>query len=271
MSVRAAWAACVLALNAQGCAWSEGSGFATLSETEVSARIERDGASAPAELTTDLGYVVQLESAELYVEDVLFEQGEAGREDAHFDPAHPPEGYSLCHAGHCHNEDGRLVAYAEIEGESGGGGAHATVVSIPVFSRLDLLRGGVLRVREASPSRELPLVELQRITLHAGSLHLRGSVRAGPGGQTLPASLSLLVDLELGAPVHASVHVDIDRDTPADVHAVVDAVVPRTLLDGVDFAGLAEEGAVSLSDVESTEAEPVLDALADSELRFELH
>jgi hypothetical protein len=271
MSARAAWAACVLALNAQGCAWSEGSGFATLSATEVSARIEGDDASAPAELTTNLGYVVQLESAELYVEDVLFERGDAGSEDAHFDPAHPPEGYAQCHAGHCHSDDGRLVPYAEIEGESAAGGAHATVLSIPVFSRLDLLGGGVLHVRQAAPSRELPLVELQRITLRAGSLHLRGSVRAGPGGETLPASLSVLVDLEVGAAVHASVHVDIDRDTPADVHAVVEAVVPHTLLDGLDFAGLAVEGAVSLSDVETTEAEPVLDALAESELRFELH
>ena len=30
---------------------------------------------------------------------------------AGFDPAQPPEGYSLCHNGHCHSADGRLVAY----------------------------------------------------------------------------------------------------------------------------------------------------------------
>ncbi len=268
MTARISWAACALALTTQGCAWGEGRGFTTLEETRVSARIDRDDGGSPAELTTDRGYLVHLESAELFVEDVALEQGNAEPEAAHFDPAHPPEGYSLCHGGHCHSEDGRLVPYEEIEQERAGAGtAYATVVSIPVNSRVDLLGGDLVRVREASPSRELPRAELQRLTLHAGSLHVRGSVRAGAAAEALPLS----VDLEAHTSMQLAVHADIDRDMPSAVRAVVVVAVPRTLFDGVDFGRLAEQGSVTLADAESPHAEPLLRALAASELRFELH
>lgn len=262
---------CALALSTPGCAWNEGRGFATLEETRVSARVQQEPASALAEITTDLGYVVRLASAELYVEDVVLEQVAAGGGDAHFDPAHPPEGYSLCHSGHCHSEDGRLVAYEEIEQEAASAGeTYAPVASIPVYSGLDLLAGATRRVRQVQPSDELPRAELQRVTLHAGALQLRGSVQSGPGGESLPQALPLVVDLELRIPLRAAVHVDIDRDSPAHVRAVVEVTVARALLDELDFVRLAQAGTVSLSDVESPLVDPVLDALAGSELHFEL-
>ena len=40
---------------------------------------------------------------------------------ASFDPANPPPGYSLCHNGHCHADDGRLVPYEDIAIELAGG------------------------------------------------------------------------------------------------------------------------------------------------------
>lgn len=265
------WVVCALALSAPGCAWNEGSGFATLKETQVSARVQPDQASALAEITTDLGYVVQLESAELYVDGVVLEQASEGGTGAHFDPANPPDGYSLCHSGHCHSEDGRLVDYEEIAEEAASTGeTYTSVASIPVYSGLDLLAGGALRVRQVEPSAELPRAEVQRVTLHAGALRLRGSVQSGPGGETLPEALPLSVDLELGVPLRAAVHVDIDRDSPAHVRAVVELIVPRTLLDELDFVRLAEAGTVSLSDVESPLVDPVLETLAESELYFEL-
>ena len=47
---------------------------------------------------------------------VLAAQGAAG-----FDPANPPEGYSLCHNGHCHSDSGALVDYEDIALEMAGG------------------------------------------------------------------------------------------------------------------------------------------------------
>lgn len=258
-------AICALALSAPGCTWGEGSGFATLESTHVSAQLQLDERT-PDELTTDLGYVVQLESAELFVEDVVLEQGGQTEHGAQFDPAHPPDGYSSCHAGHCHSDDGRLVPYAEIEAERAASGEEYTaVVSVPVHAPLDLLRGGPLRVRHAQPSAELPRAELERVTLHAESLRIRGSVRDATG-----VSLPLHVDLALHASLRAAVHVDIDRDTAARVRATVELAVPASLLDGVDFARFADAGSVTLSEPTSPAAEPVLDALDESELRFEL-
>ncbi len=39
--------------------------------------------------------------------------GGGGVED--FDPADPPPGFTLCHQGHCHHEDGGIYDYEEIE------------------------------------------------------------------------------------------------------------------------------------------------------------
>lgn len=44
-----------------------------------------------------------------------------------FDPADPPAGYSLCHNGHCHSDDGRLVPYEEI---AGGGAEGEAIVTL---------------------------------------------------------------------------------------------------------------------------------------------
>jgi hypothetical protein len=136
-----------------------------------------------------------------------------------------------------------------------------------VHARVDLLGSGALRVRDASPSRELPRAELQRLTLHAGSLHVRGSVRVLQTGQTLP----LIVDLEAHTPLQVAVHAHVDRDTPASVRAGVEVVVPSTLFDGMDLEAHAAAGSVTVSDAESPHAEPLLRALAASDLRFELH
>lgn len=46
-----------------------------------------------------------------------------------FDPADPPEGYTLCHNGHCHTTDGRVVSYEEIARELAGEGAAGSALA----------------------------------------------------------------------------------------------------------------------------------------------
>lgn len=115
-----------------GCAFEDGQPWGE-------ARIAIDAVfEVPAErldgaaIRTNNDYLVQVESAELST-DAVFVRFAAAGGTASFDPADPPEGYSLCHNGHCHHDDGRLVDYADIEIEiSGGGASVSTLVRQPI-------------------------------------------------------------------------------------------------------------------------------------------
>lgn len=76
-------------------------------------------------LKTARDYRVQLDSMVVTVGTVAIASGD---DAIAFDPANPPPGYVLCHNGHCHTADGRLVAYEDI-GESGGGGETLVALS----------------------------------------------------------------------------------------------------------------------------------------------
>jgi hypothetical protein len=68
-------------------------------------------------LGTARDYRLQLDELVVTIATVAISSGE---DAIAFDPANPPPGYSFCHNGHCHSDDGRLVPYEEI-GDSGGG------------------------------------------------------------------------------------------------------------------------------------------------------
>ena len=107
-----------------GRAWGEVELTLTVALTPPASRL--DG----ARLKTANDYRIAIDAFELEVEAVALVGGVEGATG--FDPADPPAGYSLCHNGHCHAADGRLVAYEDIASEVGGvdgGGGGGTVVS----------------------------------------------------------------------------------------------------------------------------------------------
>jgi hypothetical protein len=83
---------------------------------------------------------------EVSVEAVEFIAGETSA--LSFDPANPPPGYTLCHNGHCHAADGRLVDYADIAAELAGGATSGPAL---------VLGGGVVRIDGATPAADLAL------------------------------------------------------------------------------------------------------------------
>ena len=68
-------------------------------------------------LKTARDYRIAIERIEVDVHRLALSSDADG---AVFDLAEPPAGYSLCHNGHCHSDDGRLVPYEEIMGGEGG-------------------------------------------------------------------------------------------------------------------------------------------------------
>lgn len=89
-------------------------------------------------IRTSTDYRVHVEAAELSLDAVILRFAAAGGAIG-FDPADPPAGYSLCHNGHCHSDDGRLVDYADIDIELASGGPS---VGAPVTAPVALTVNG---------------------------------------------------------------------------------------------------------------------------------
>jgi len=79
-------------------------------------------------LKTAKNYRLDFESMSLSFASVQVETAVNGA-DTSFDPSDPPEGYSLCHNGHCHNEAGELIDYEAIILMLGSGDATGLVVT----------------------------------------------------------------------------------------------------------------------------------------------
>jgi hypothetical protein len=264
-------AVALLALTTGGCALEPGSGFATIEDARLSAKLEPGEARdlGNGGVQSDLGYEVRLDSAELVADEVLLETLSSGSGEASFDPADPPPGYSLCHNGHCHADDGRLVDYAEIEAELGGTGSSFTPVAmLPYGGGLDLLGGAQVALERVEPSRELPRVRLRKVALHVSRITLRGEVSAGPAGSGLAAPASLDVDIAVAEDWDHGIDLVIDRDEPGAIDLSVGLVVGGRVFDGVDFAAHASTGQIAVTAGDHPLATQLVASLGESELSF---
>lgn len=124
--------AVVLGGGLAGCALEPGGGFSTLGEVQVG------GALETTFLPTGDGREVELTSALLTVVAATLQSLSGGGGDNSLDPSAPPEGFSLCHSGHCHHEDGSLWSYEEIEAWLAGGYAEWTDLAVLTNPDLDL-------------------------------------------------------------------------------------------------------------------------------------
>ena len=239
-----------------GCTFEPGTSFATLSPTLRSAYVvgpDRDAGDGWQTLSND--YQVKVTGARLELQDIALLAGAAGGATS-FDPANPPPGYSLCHNGHCHSADGRLVPYAEVEASiagAGNGGGLQPVVALAVDAALDLTAPSQ-RPLGCEPSCELERTHIVRASAPPVRLVLEGMVRDGPTPSRLPGELRFTWDLQgggdAGPPLPA---LDAALDLPADrkhdpqVTLLLDLHLGPSLFDGIDFAALtAAEGSVEL-------------------------
>lgn len=118
-----------VAFVSSACGFTEGNpwGLATFEVSGLLKTEGREGAGGEAShLKTSTDYGVDLQ--ELSLELVTVAIGVAKKGGAvSFDPAKPPEGYTLCHNGHCHATDGRLVDYEDIEVDVASGSSSGEV------------------------------------------------------------------------------------------------------------------------------------------------
>lgn len=228
----------VPALLLAGCTFQPGTGFSTLDRVAFEASVAPSAARDLGDDTvlTDLGYRVAISEATLSASSLALQELSGGAAGS-FDPAEPPPGYTLCHGGHCHAEDGRVVDYADVEAELAGASASfVDRVSVPLDSSYDLTDGGeAFDLTDAASTLELPLGSVDRAVLQSVALSLRADVFHDDLGDT---PLPLQIELEIGT-VSAGISLDIDRDSPALLILDSSWGIRGDSFDGIDFAAEA--------------------------------
>lgn len=239
------------ALAPAACTFEDGRGWATLRAT-AAAELTVDEAHAPdaaaeeagATFVTDQGYPVQV--TELTARVVAVELLEtasgagSGGEAAPFDPASPPPGYTLCHAGHCHATDGRLVSYEDIEAELAGGGGASGPVAVAT-----LAADGDPQLALDAAAVPLGPWETDSVSLSAAALGVRAvrlSGRVTLDGEAVPLEVTLADDADLALRGAVTERLGQDGVSEATLHFVV--ALPASWLDGVRFPNLERSDGV---------------------------
>ncbi|MBN8231871.1 hypothetical protein JYK02_30595 [Corallococcus macrosporus] len=241
-----------------GCAFDAGEGFAVLEPsveaayTPVSGRNAGDGYQA---LASDFQLRMDTGAVSLGSIDLLASSGGGGGGTT-FDPSSPPPGYSLCHNGHCHRDDGALVDYEDIQAELGGGGGSTTVTvaNLPVDAELDLLAPAARDVT-CEPACELGRTALSRGRWSVTGLRMTGSVRDGRVPARFAGALPFrFTATATGAEATPVAVLNSDLDVPSDrenaPRVTLDLKLELTpaLFDAVDWsaATVGADGVVDL-------------------------
>ncbi|MFZ9888224.1 MAG: hypothetical protein ACO3JL_12050 [Myxococcota bacterium] len=245
--------------------WGSLSVAATAAFVPADARLTEDG-----QFKTARDYALSLEevTAQFAALRLRLSTGESA---VSFDPRAPPPGYSLCHGGHCHASDGRLVDYAEIESEISGATAPPELPIAIVDDALALTATPVpLAFLTCTDGCPLERGAIDEVSLEITSLTVRGRVfdlRTSELARLPVDGLPVLLRLE--GPVSPSVPVDIPLDgtEPGAVHLEASYALPGDLFDELLFEELPvdEEGTLLLDE---RGREALLESLSDSAIEL---
>ncbi|WNG38312.1 hypothetical protein F0U61_35040 [Archangium violaceum] len=234
-------------LTLGGCAWEPGQGFAVVEPTVRAAYEplpERAAENGYQRLSSD--YQVRVDAAAMRVSDIEL-IASAGGSGGGFDPANPPPGYSLCHGGHCHRDDGALIPYEQVAAEMGGGGGSRTVVTLPVGEPLNLLTPET-RAVGCEPECALPQTQVSQGRWGVESLRFEGTVRDSRATPRFPDERRFILDLTPAAgsdePVvvfSGTVDLASDRSHPPETKLDLNLVLTAALFDVVDWSTLTQD------------------------------
>ncbi len=267
-----------------GCALEPGESFAVLEPTvraDYTPVASRDAGNGFQRLASD--FQVRLDGAALGVTHIDLVGGATGGGPTTFNPANPPPGYTNCHNGHCHRNDGALVDYEDIQAEldGGGGAAESTVASLHVDADLDLLVEETL-TPECEPSCELPRTNVSRYQWDVASVRMEGAVRDGRATPRFTGERPFRVTLttegtgDAGRPVLAlrgSVAIPADREHKPRVKLAMSLSLTPTLFDALDWAATTPgpDGVVDLDAPEHAAFRAaLLESLSELEPRAEV-
>lgn len=247
-------AACLIALgSAHGCAWSDGAPWGTVElALEVYLAPGADRLTDSGRLKTAKSFSIRIDELALEVRSIeLATTAAAAGSQEQFDPADPPAGYSLCHNGHCHKDDGSLPTYAEIQAElSSGEVGSATRVILGPAAHVSVTSQPTAVSLQSCPDKcWFERTSLTSATLSLGMLTIKGRVFDELVGdaQRLPeegVAVDVVVDLNLSL-VHP-LDVEFGQEGEPGVAMAAVASVPPSLFDGVDWSDATARDSQSL-------------------------
>lgn len=210
-------------------------------EVEVQARFDPDEGRIDEEgrLKTSGDFALTLDEVEASFDALTVVLAGAGAAD--FDPANPPEGYSLCHNGHCHSDSGALVDYEVIALEIAGGtaGARVTVGLDDEPAALSAASVDVDAIPcEAGPC-DLPRGELSGLELTLASLWVSGTAfdrLTGDKARLPPEGVAFEAAVEVPTAILAQLAGSIGPGEPVGLNLGVGFALPPELFDDIDFS-----------------------------------
>jgi len=189
-------------------------------------------------LKTSQSYVVALDEVTVAFDAftlVLAAGGAAG-----FDPSNPPEGYSLCHNGHCHADSGELVEYETIALElAGGSGGGRFSVALDASHAPLTAETAAINVLPCDPAPcQLPKGDLAGLELIVRSVAVRGTTYdtlSGDNARLPEEGWPFDISVPVMTPLNAKLEGTIGRGEPVGVDLALAFEFPAEVFDDIDF------------------------------------
>lgn len=226
----------------------------------LTARFEPEPARLDSEgrLKTSKSYVLEIEELQVGIETMRVGMAD-GAAAGGFDPANPPAGYSLCHNGHCHSDDGRLVDYEDIQAElaaATGQTGFELVLSVADPQPLSLSSAVSVPLVGCEQGCPLPRGVLSKVGLTLSRLSLRArAFDLTPQGRLPAQGRPVRADFELQVPLEVRVERPVDRGSPVPVRLDLILDLPASVFDRLEFSELPETDLGLLGSVTTTVAE----------------
>jgi hypothetical protein len=232
------------------CTYTQGKGWATISASlDASYTLLEERALEENWQKLSSEYAISIERAMVFLETIEVLASSSGETSTIFNPANPPQGYTLCHGGHCHTEDGRLVDYEDIIADlSNSSDAQTTsIVSFPINRDIDLLQTYTDHLI-CDPSCEIGLNEITEVHLVFSGISIEGMVRDELSDPRItgeipwqlhinfsdnPDSLSDIPDS-----FQKSISLSITRDGPSNVSLTTSLLFTAKPFDSVSWSTL---------------------------------
>lgn len=166
-----------------------------------------------------------------------------------FDPSAPPPGYSLCHGGHCHADDGSLPTYAEVAAGLAGAEADAPVAATAAEGNATLSLASAVSATALSRCEQAPCAVARggvggaRVVVR--SVRLIGTVFAASAvqrGRLGEQGHAIDVTFAVEATIVTPLRLDFDRGEAFRQHVALRLLLGPKLLDGLPLGRWATEG-----------------------------
>lgn len=168
----------LVASSLAGCSFADGRPWGQVDGRLGARSIEETGA-LPEGLELERATL----KAELFLESTSTSSGGSG---GSFDPSNPPPGYTLCHNGHCHSDEGELIPYEEVRAEMNSSGGTSTSTLGSWTTEIDLQSGNRVRLPEIAVDQR---TAIDRVRVKVTNLILEGTVQ--DGGESVPIEAQL--------------------------------------------------------------------------------